>query len=548
MSRRADLEALAQHFAAIVEWSDDAILSKDLNGTILSWNRAATRMFQYTADEIVGKSIRLLIPDDRQSEEDEVLARIRTGQRVDHFETIRRRKDGTTLPISITVSPILDASGRVVGASKIARDISERQQLERERAEALASAEYHAATTERLNQFGTVVASALDRQTVVQAVTDAATALTSAAFGAFFYNVADESGDSYMLYTISGAPREAFSQFPMPRSTVVFAPTFHGDGPVRSADITADPRYGHNMPHHGMPAGHLPVRSYLAVPVKVRSGEVIGGLFFGHPDTGRFTEQHERLAVGMAAWASVALENSRLYLGLQNANRLKDEFLATLSHELRTPLNTILGYSSMIRTGVIATGTEQKAIAIIERNARSLARLVEDVLDVSRIISGKMRLNLQTVRIADVVQTAIDSLMPAAASKGISVDATIDPNAGAIRGDADRLQQIAWNLMSNAVKFTGRGGRVTVDVRRVDRDVQVTIADTGVGIVPAFLPYLFERFRQAESGSRRPGGLGLGLNITRQLVELHGGAITAASDGEGRGATFRVTLPALAIA
>ena len=457
-------------------------------------------MFQYTADEMIGKSVRLLIPADRQNEEDEVLARIRSGQRVDHFETIRQRKDGSTLPISLTVSPILDASGRVVGASKIARDISERQQLERERAEALDTAEHNAATTERLNQFGTLVASALNRETVVQAVTDAATELTTAAFGAFFYNVTDDSGDSYMLYTISGVPREAFSQFPMPRNTAVFAPTFHGDGPVRSADITADPRYGHNVPHHGMPAGHLPVRSYLAAPVKTRSGEVIGGLFFGHPEIGRFTEQHERLAVGTAAWASVALENSRLYLGLQNANRLKDEFLATLSHELRTPLNAILGYANMIRTGVIAAGTEQKAIETIERNALALTKLVEDVLDVSRIVSGKMRLSLQNVRIADVVRNAIDSVMPAAESKGVSIEVTIDPNASAIRGDADRLQQIAWNLMSNAVKFTGRGGRVTVDVRRVDRTIQITVTDTtGIGITPAFLPYLFERFRQAES-------------------------------------------------
>ncbi len=202
----------------------------------------------------------------------------------------------------------------------------------------------------------------------------------------------------------------------------------------------------------------------------------------------------------------------------------------------------------MIRSGVIPAGSEQKAIETIDRNARSLAKLVEDVLDVSRIVSGKMRITLQNVRIADVVRNAIDGIMPAADSKGVSVEATVDSGAGAIRGDADRLQQIAWNLLSNAVKFTGRGGRVTVDVRRVDRDVQITVTDSGVGIAAAFLPHLFERFRQEESGSRRPGGLGLGLSITRQLVELHGGSITASSDGEGKGATFRVTLPALPVA
>ena len=173
----------------------------------------------------------------------------------------------------------------------------------------------------------------LDRTKVVQAVTDAATDVTTAEFGAFFYNVVNETGESYTLYTISGAPREAFSQFPMPRNTEVFAPTFKGIGIVRSPDITKDPRYGHNAPHRGMPAGHLPVRSYLSVPVKGRAGEVIGGLFFGHSEVGRFTEHHERLAVGIAAWAAVALENARLYMSVQDASRIKDEFLASLSHE-----------------------------------------------------------------------------------------------------------------------------------------------------------------------------------------------------------------------
>jgi len=534
----------AKRLAAIVESSDDAIISKDLNGIIMSWNNAAERMFGYTAEEIIGKSIRTLIPDDRQSEEDEVLARIRSGDRIDHFETIRKRKNGTLLPISLTVSPIRDETGRVVGASKIARDISDRKQLEEERARSLAQAERTAATTERLNQFGIRVASALDRDTVLQAVTDAGTELTTAAFGAFFYNVNDESADSYMLYTLSGVSRDAFAEFPMPRNTPVFAPTFRGEGPVRSDDITKDPRYGHNYPNRGMPPGHLPVRSYLAVPVKTRSGEVLGGLFFGHPDVGRFTDHHERLAIGTAAWGSVALENSRLYLGLQDANRLKDEFLATLSHELRTPLNAILGYANMIKSGAVAFENQQRAIDTIERNARALAKLVEDVLDVSRIISGKMRLHIQPVNIGDVVRHAVDAMLPAAAAKGVSVDVSTADRLPVFQGDADRLQQVAWNLMSNAVKFTPRGGRINVDVRRTGSQIEIVVSDSGVGISPAFLPHVFDRFRQGESGIRRPGGLGLGLNISKQLVELHGGTIAVESEGSGKGATFRVTLPA----
>jgi PAS domain S-box-containing protein len=534
----------AKRLAAIVESSDDAIISKDLNGVIVSWNAAAQRMFGYTADEAVGKSIRMLIPDDRQGEEDHVLGRIRDGDRIEHFETIRKRKDGTLLPISLTVSPIVDDDGRVIGASKIARDISDRKHLEEERARLLVQAENNAAITERLNKFGIRVASALDRDTVVQAVTDTGTELTTAAFGAFFYNVSDESGESFVLYTISGAPREAFADFPMPRNTPVFAATFRGHGPVRSDDITKDPRYGHNAPNHGMPPGHLPVRSYLAVPVKTRSGEVLGGLLFGHPDAGRFTDHHERLAIGTAAWASVALENSRLYLGLQDANRLKDEFLATLSHELRTPLNAILGYANMIKSGAVAFENQQRAIDTIERNARSLAKLVEDVLDVSRIISGKMRLHLQPVHIGDLVRHAVDAMLPAATAKGIRVETAIDENLPVFQGDVDRLQQVAWNVMSNAVKFTPRGGHIGVDVRLAGSQIEIVVCDDGVGISALFLPHVFERFRQGESGIRRPGGLGLGLAITKQLVELHGGTIAVESGGEGKGATLRITLPA----
>jgi signal transduction histidine kinase len=378
---------------------------------------------------------------------------------------------------------------------------------------------------------------------VVQAVTDAGTELTTAAFGAFFYNVTEDTGDSFELYTISGVAREAFSQFPTPRNTAVFEPTFRGAGPVRSADITKDPRYGHNYPHRGMPPGHLPVRSYLAVPVKTRSGEVLGGLFFGHPESDRFSERHERLAIAIAAWASVALENSRLYLGLQDANRLKDEFLATLSHELRTPLNAILGYANMIKSGAVASENQHRAIDTIERNARSLAKLVEDVLDVSRIISGKMRLHIQHINLGDVVRHAAEAVLPAAEAKGVHVKLTIEENIPVIHGDADRLQQIIWNLLSNAVKFTSRGGRVDVDVCSANSQIEIVVRDTGVGISRAFMPHLFERFRQGESGIRRPGGLGLGLSISKQLIELHGGNITAESEGEGHGATFRVTFP-----
>jgi signal transduction histidine kinase/ActR/RegA family two-component response regulator len=334
----------------------------------------------------------------------------------------------------------------------------------------------------------------------------------------------------------------------MPRNTEVFEPTFKGTGVVRSADITRDPRYGHNAPYHGMPAGHLPVRSYLAVPVKGRGGEVIGGLFFGHSEVGQFDAHQERIAVGIAAWASVALENARLYANVQEAGRIKDEFLASLSHELRTPLNAILGYARMLRTGIIAPDKKQNAVETIERNATSLTQIVEDVLDISRIVSGKIRLNVQPVDLPATVRNALDAIAPAADAKGIRVENVIDPAAGPISGDPERLQQVLWNLLSNAVKFTNRGGKVQARLERVNSHAELTVSDTGIGISREFLPHVFERFRQADAGiTRERGGLGLGLSIARQLTEMHGGTIDVSSAGLGHGATFRVKLPMMIV-
>ena len=526
---------------SIVDSSLDAIITKDLNGIITSWNAAAQQLFGYSAEEMIGEPVRKLFPADRQKEEDDILVRLRRGERIEPFETVRVAKDGRQLDISVTISPLRNASGVIIGASKIARDITSVKAAEAERRRLL---EENATTTEALNNVGAIVASDLDRDKVVQAVTDAATELTTAEFGAFFYNIISGAGESYTLYTISGVPREAFSKFPMPRNTAVFEPTFKGTGVVRSADITQDPRYGKNPPHHGMPQGHLPVRSYLAIPVKERSGVVIGGLFFGHSEVARFTEKHERLASGIAVWASVALENASMYAAVQEASRLKDDFLASLSHELRTPLNAILGYARMLRRGVLASDRQDKALETIDRNATSLAQIVEDVLDISRIVSGKLRLKVQAVDVPEVVRNAIDAVTPAADAKGVRIESVIDPHASPISGDPERLQQILWNLLSNAVKFTGKGGRVQVRLERVNSHVEVAVSDTGIGISPEFLPHVFERFRQADAGiARERGGLGLGLSIARQLTEIHGGTIEVASGGIGQGATFRVKMP-----
>ena len=350
----------AAWLAAIVASSDDAIISKDLDGVIQTWNRGAERIFGYTASEAIGRSIAIIIPPDRLHEEKTVLARVRAGQTVEHFETVRRRKDGRAVQISLTVSPI-HAGSEIIGASKIARDISEQYRL-REKAE--------------------------------------------------------------------------------------------------------------------------------------------------------------------------------------EASRLKDEFLATLSHELRTPLNTVVGYTSMLEKGFVGEAQRTRAIQVIHRNAQALTRLVGDLLDTSRIISGKIRLDVREFDVSALVAEAVENIRPSADAKGIAMEAAVSA-ATSVHGDRDRLRQVMWNLLSNAVKFTPTRGHIDVRLSADPDSVRVAVRDTGIGVAPEALPYIFQRFFQAESSgrSRDHGGLGLGLALSRSFVELHGGRIGASSDGPGRGTEVWIELP-----
>jgi signal transduction histidine kinase/ActR/RegA family two-component response regulator len=286
----------------------------------------------------------------------------------------------------------------------------------------------------------------------------------------------------------------------------------------------------------------------MAVPVKTASGEVVGGLFFGHSQAGVFTPQHEHLANGIAAWATIALENAQLYLSAKEADRIKDEFLAVLSHELRTPLAAILGYARLLRGGLIKEEKIEHAHEVVERNAVALNQIVDDVLDISRIVSGKVRLDVQPVELPVVVHNAVATVQPAADSKSLRLQTMIDPSVGPVSGDPGRLQQVVWNLLSNAVKFTPREGRVQIRVERVNSHIEIVVSDTGIGIRPDFLPYVFERFRQADSSlTRKTGGLGLGLSIVKNIVEMHGGTVHVESQGEGEGSTFRVRLPLMIV-
>jgi PAS domain S-box-containing protein len=393
VTERHKFEITANRLAALVASSDDAIVGKDLNLIVTSWNFGAERIFGYTAEEMIGTSIMRLIPPDRLEEETEILSRIRRGQRVDHFETVRLAKDGRRLNLSMTISPIMDASGHVIGASKVARDISERKKAE----EALKKAMEEAEVANR------------ERQQLLN------------------------------------SEREARSQ-------------------------------------------------------------------------------------------------------AERASRMKDEFLATLSHELRTPLNAVLGWANILRHGNLQGEELEQGLDIIERNARVQARIIEDLLDMSRIISGKVRLDVQWIELSAVLNESIETLRSTAQAKGVYLQARLDPFARPIFGDPNRLQQVFWNLLNNAIKFTPKDGKVEVLLKQVSSEVQVSVIDTGEGIAPEFLPYIFDRFQQGDaSTTRRHGGLGLGLAIVKQLVELHGGNVRVQSDGLGKGATFNVRLPLTAV-
>ncbi|HEX8565589.1 MAG TPA: ATP-binding protein [Pyrinomonadaceae bacterium] len=555
-------ETAASWLTAIIESAEDAIISKTLEGIITSWNKSAQRIFGYTAEEIVGKSVLTLIPPDMQHEEQVIIGKIKAGDRIEHYETIRVAKDGHLINISLTVSPIKALDGTIIGASKIVRDISARKQAE-------AKLKEQSEILETINRIGQLLSAELDQEKLVQAFTDAGTEITGAEFGAFFYNVYRPDGGSYMLYSLSGVPREHFENFPMPRATDIFGPTFRGEGTIRLDDVHQDSRYGKNAPYFGMPEGHLPVSSYLAVPVISRSNEVIGGLFFGHSKAGFFTEAHEQIIEGLAAQTAIAMDNARLYDQAQKAikereealireqevrkqaeiaSQSKDEFLGLLSHELRTPLNAILGWTRMLTSSQMDAATVTSAIQTIDRNARLQARLIEDMLDVSRIMSGKLRLDTQPVDLTSVIHAAVDTLRPAAEAKEIRVYVVLDYGVGQVLGDSVRLQQITWNLLSNAIKFTPKQGSVKVFLERVNSHLELTVSDTGSGIEEEFLPYVFDRFRQADSSTtKKYGGLGLGLAIVKQLVELHGGTVEAANRKDESGAIFTVKLPLMVV-
>ena len=470
--------------AAIVASSDDAIISKDLDGYITSWNGAAERMFGYTAAEAIGEHISLIIPKERQAEQKYVIDRIRAGQSIDHYETVRARKDGSPVQVSLSVSPIRDAGGAVVGASKIARDITVSQRLTREalRLAAIVSSSGDA-----------IVSKDLDG--IIQTWNPAAERI-------FGYTAEEVIGKSI---------------------TMIIPP----DRLPEEAEVLSRVRAGLSVEHFETVRRRkdgTEIDIALTVsPVRTAEGQIIGASKIARDIT----------------------EQRRLREAADNASRMKDEFLAVLSHELRTPLNTVLGYARMLKRDDARMTAEirERALDALERNAEVLTRLVNDVLDTSRIVSGKLRLTLDNCSVDQFVGEAAETVRPAAEAKELDLSVAVTPGL-VVYGDRDRLQQVVWNLLSNAIKFTPHGGSVWIRAARHDGLVQIEVSDTGIGIPAEHQPYIFQRFWQADTTvSREHGGLGIGLALARHLVEMHGGSIAVESDGRGKGARFTVSLP-----
>lgn len=416
-----------------------------------------------------------------------------------------------------------------------------------------------------LNKTGAAIASQLDFERLVQTVTDAGTELSGAQFGAFFYNVIDEKGESFLLYALSGAPRSAFEKFNLPRNTPIFNPTFKGEGVIRSADITQDPRYGTMAPHYGMPAGHLPVRSYLAVSVFSRSGETIGGLFFGHSEANVFTERSERLVLGIAAQAAIAIDNARLYDGqkkaqealrqaheelelrvaertaeLREAVAQMEEFSYTVSHDLRAPLRGMHAYSTaLLEDCGEALSSVPHAVEYLTRiaaNATRLDRMALDVLTLSRVARGQ--LHLEVVSLDKLIRDLVEYYPVMHAP---NAEITIEPLADVL-GHEPSITQVMSNLMSNAIKFAAPGTvpKVRIWTQMRDQDVRIWVEDSGIGIDPKFHHRLFQIFERIHPDFNCEG-TGVGLAIVRKAVARMNGSVGVESDGKN-GSRFWIQL------
>ena len=473
--------------AAIVASADDAIISKDLDGYVTSWNQAAERLFGYTAAEMVGQNITRIIPADRLSEEAYVLSNIRAGREVDHFQTVRQRKDGSLLEISLTVSPVRGEDGRIVGASKIARDVTEHRRMERE-----------------LMRLAAIVASSEDA-IVGKDLTGIISSWNAAAERMFGFTEAEAIGQSITII--------------IPEDRLV-----EEQGVL--SHIHAGEMVRHFETVRRRKDGRLIDVSVSVSPIRTKTGEIIGASKIARDIT----------------------EQKRLQLALEESSRAKDAFLAMLGHELRNPLAPILTALQLMRLKGVTQAEDERAM--IERQVKHVVTLVDDLLDVSRITQGKVQLHKRRLHLADAVAKAVEMASPLLDQRQhhLTIDVPREVPLE-IDGDLERFAQVIANLLNNAAKYTEVGGRISIIGAIADERVTLRVRDDGIGISEDMLPRVFDVFTQeGQAIDRAHGGLGLGLAIVRSLIELHGGHVLARSQGTGFGAEFEIRMPRAALA
>jgi PAS domain S-box-containing protein len=555
LSGRKRAEDSMRFQAHLLDTVEQAVIATDTEGRITYWNRHAEKLYGWSAAEAVGRNILELTPaEDASAQAVEIMRHVTEGETwTGEFEV--RRRDGSTFPIQVSDTPIHDERGQLVGIVGISADISERRRSEAavREAERRALREYETLLM-RLTHLAESFGTARDHLAIFRDLRDFA--VVSVPCVGIFISLYDEARDVRLAKYAWGDEQEVDVSTlpPMPVSA---------EGPnsraLRTGKVVITDDYWElkqkGRGQLGVLVGEdngLRPQSSLVVPMATM-GRIVGTIEVQSYEQRAYREEHITAMRMAANLAAVAIENMRLLqfevkarTAAEESNRLKDEFLATLSHELRTPLTAILGWASMLRDGRLDEKTFRTAVEIIERNARTQQQIIDDILDVSRIITGQLRFDAEPTDLRRVISAAVDTVRHAATAKSITLSTTYEPGVGPVMGEPRRLQQVVWNLLLNAVKFTPIGGEVRVHLDTDGAHARVLVTDTGAGIRADFLPFVFDRFRQGDqSTTRTHGGLGLGLSIVRHLVELHGGTVKASSDGEGRGSTFTVELPLL---
>ncbi len=531
ITERRLVEETRLRLAAIVESSDDAIISKDLNGTITSWNRAAERLYGYTAEEIVGKPISALMPPDHKDDFPAIMERLRRGERIEHYETVRVARDGTRLDVSLTISPLRNARGEVIGASKIAHDITDRKRTDA----ALRQ------QTERLRllwEAASVLLTADDPDAMLRGLL--AKIGPHLGVDAYFNFVLNDNGDGLRLASCEGIPVEKARTI----TRLEFGQAVCGTVALHRRPIVATHIQRSDDPKVQL-VKSFGLRAYACNPL-LAGDRLLGTLSFASRLRDQFDPDEVAFMETICHYVTVAYERLRLLGELKEADRRKDEFLATLAHELRNPLAPVRNAVQVLRL----KGPDEPELRwgrdVIDRQIEHLTRLIDDLMDLSRITRNKLELRKVRVELAEVIKGAVESSRPAIEQCGHELNVSLPPQPVYLNGDVVRLAQVFLNLLNNAAKYTERGGRIWLTAERQGDEVAVRVKDTGIGIPAEKLPRLFEMFYQVDRTlERAQGGLGIGLSLVRRLVELHGGRVEARSDGVGKGSEFIVRLPVL---